>query len=489
MPAAVAGRDGPAIGTLAGRSRADADLYSTDRAAVGRRVPRTGRPARTLEVSREDDRQGQEHGRPGRRAAVRRAEDATPGALPRRPDRRDHRALRGASPERRRFADRGRHARHRRPDGPRAGGRRRRGRPRSTTSSTRWSGGGRSPGEAPGPGAGARGEGDPGPDRRRHVRRGARATGGEDEAVRPRADVRGGRHRRDGGAGPRVLHLRQRRERAAEPPLPAPGRRLRAHRADHRRDVHARPGRTRSPPRSADPASVPRPALPDGRPLGAHLPLGAGMVRAVERAHAIGADALQVFIDNPTAWKRRAEPPAELPAFRERLAALGIGPIAVHASYLVNLAGPAEDLFERSVALLAHELAVAPDYGPGSSTSTWGATRAPGWRPGLPAWPTASRASWRSPGRRAGDPGRAAARRRSWCWRTPRGAGTGSGRASRSWRRSSRRWRRAACPRTASGLCLDTAHLWGAGHDVATAGGRRRARRGAGRPDRAGARS
>ena len=44
-------------------------------------------------------------------------------------------------------------------------------------------------------------------------------------------------------AGPRVLHLRQRRERAAEPPLPAPGRRLRAHRADHRRDVHARPGR------------------------------------------------------------------------------------------------------------------------------------------------------------------------------------------------------------------------------------------------------
>ncbi|HYN48813.1 MAG TPA: TIM barrel protein, partial [Candidatus Nanopelagicales bacterium] len=106
-----------------------------------------------------------------------------------------------------------------------------------------------------------------------------------------------------------------------------------------------------------------RPALPDGRPLGAHLPLGAGMVRAVDRAAAIGADALQVFIDNPTAWKRRAEPPAELPAFRERLAALGIGPIAVHASYLVNLAGPSEDLFERSVALLAHELAVAPAYG------------------------------------------------------------------------------------------------------------------------------
>ena len=44
------------------------------------------------------------------------------------------------------------------------------------------------------------------------------------------------------------------------------------------------------------------------------------MVKAVERAHEIGAGALQIFSDNPTAWRRRAAPPAELPAFRERLA-------------------------------------------------------------------------------------------------------------------------------------------------------------------------
>ena len=43
-----------------------------------------------------------------------------------------------------------------------------------------------------------------------------------------------------------------------------------------------------------------RPMLPDGRRLGAHLPLGTGMVKAVERAHEIGADAIQVFSDNPT---------------------------------------------------------------------------------------------------------------------------------------------------------------------------------------------
>jgi len=100
--------------------------------------------------------------------------------------------------------------------------------------------------------------------------------------------------------------------------------------------------------------------LPDGRRLGAHLPLGRGMVKAVDRAHEIGAGALQVFADNPTAWRRRAAPPAEGPAFRERLIELDIRPVAIHASYLVNLAGPEADFFARSVGVLASELRAAP---------------------------------------------------------------------------------------------------------------------------------
>ncbi len=86
------------------------------------------------------------------------------------------------------------------------------------------------------------------------------------------------------------------------------------------------------------------------------------MVKAVERAHTIGASALQIFGDNPTAWRRRAEPPAELPAFRERLLARDVGPVAIHASYLINLAGPEPDFRERSISLLAHELRAAPAF-------------------------------------------------------------------------------------------------------------------------------
>lgn len=102
--------------------------------------------------------------------------------------------------------------------------------------------------------------------------------------------------------------------------------------------------------------------LPDGRRLGAHLPLGGGMVKAVDRAHEIGADALQIFADNPTAWRRRLEPPTEQAAFRTRLRDLDIGPVAIHAPYLVNLAGPDQDLFGRSVMVLASDLRAAPGF-------------------------------------------------------------------------------------------------------------------------------
>jgi deoxyribonuclease-4 len=103
--------------------------------------------------------------------------------------------------------------------------------------------------------------------------------------------------------------------------------------------------------------------LPDGRRIGPHLPLGHGMARAVDRAASIGADTLQVFTDNPVAWQRRAHPPAGLPDFRTRVEEVGLGPLAVHAAYLINLAGGRADFWHRSVDLLANELVVARTFG------------------------------------------------------------------------------------------------------------------------------
>ncbi|TAK02066.1 MAG: deoxyribonuclease IV [Chloroflexota bacterium] len=104
-------------------------------------------------------------------------------------------------------------------------------------------------------------------------------------------------------------------------------------------------------------------ASPDGPRIGAHLPLGTGMVRAAHRAAEIGATAIQVFADNPTAWKRRAAPPRALPAFREALTAHDVAPVVIHAAYLVNLAGPERDFAARSRAVLEAELRAAPGFG------------------------------------------------------------------------------------------------------------------------------
>jgi deoxyribonuclease-4 len=97
--------------------------------------------------------------------------------------------------------------------------------------------------------------------------------------------------------------------------------------------------------------------------VGIHLGVGHGLLKAARRARQIGATALQIFSDNPTAWRRRAEPPADAPQFVEYCRAHDIGPVSIHASYLVNLAGSAEPFASQSREMLIHELCRAPAYG------------------------------------------------------------------------------------------------------------------------------
>ncbi|HEX8026291.1 MAG TPA: deoxyribonuclease IV [Candidatus Limnocylindrales bacterium] len=103
------------------------------------------------------------------------------------------------------------------------------------------------------------------------------------------------------------------------------------------------------------PPSIPR--------VGVHLPLGDGLFKAAKRADEIGARTVQVFVDNPTSWRRRAAPPKHLGEFRGRLSGLGIDPVAVHAAYLVNLAGPDVAYREASIRILASDMRAAVGYG------------------------------------------------------------------------------------------------------------------------------
>jgi deoxyribonuclease-4 len=84
--------------------------------------------------------------------------------------------------------------------------------------------------------------------------------------------------------------------------------------------------------------------------FGAHC--GGGIKKALDRAAELGVDSMQLFVQSPRAWRFPDHDPADLEAFRERRKELGIGGVLVHAIYLVNLATPNDDFYDKSVSTM-----------------------------------------------------------------------------------------------------------------------------------------
>ena len=85
--------------------------------------------------------------------------------------------------------------------------------------------------------------------------------------------------------------------------------------------------------------------------LGGHC--SGGIKKALDNAHEYGMDAIQLFVQSPRAWRFPDHDPADLAAFRARREELGIGAVTVHAIYLINLASPKDDFYEKSVTALS----------------------------------------------------------------------------------------------------------------------------------------
>ncbi len=199
---------------------------------------------------------------------------------------------------------------------------------------------------------------------------------------------------------------------------------------------------------------------PAGAPaVGLHLGVGNGLLRAARRSRQIGARALQIFSDNPTAWRRRSEPPPEAGEFIAYCAREGIRTISIHASYLINLAGSAEPFASQSRAGLAYELERAPAYGATLVNTHIGSHRGVGSDAGL---------------RRIAESVRAVLESTPPTVRLVLENSSGGGDLLGS------RIEELAAILEAVGsaagadrlcFCLDTAHLWGAGYDISTAEG------------------
>ena len=191
--------------------------------------------------------------------------------------------------------------------------------------------------------------------------------------------------------------------------------------------------------------------------VGLHLGVRTGLMPAARRSRQIGARALQIFSDNPTAWRRRPVPPPNAPDFVAYCEASGIRTLAIHASYLINLASSAEPFATQSREGLAHELARAPAYGATLVNTHIGSHRGVGAETGLRRIVATVRSvlseappSVRLVLENSSGGGDLLGSRIEELARILEGVGGAPDRLA---------------------FCLDTAHLWGAGYDVSTADG------------------
>jgi deoxyribonuclease-4 len=180
-------------------------------------------------------------------------------------------------------------------------------------------------------------------------------------------------------------------------------------------------------------------------------------MKAARRARQIGATALQIFSDNPTAWRRRSAPPADAPQFVAYCAREGIGPIAIHASYLINLAGSAEPFAGQSLAGLIYEVQRAPAYGASMVNTHIGSHRGGGSEAGLELL--------------SANVSRVLAKTPDGVRLVLENAAGGGDSLGSSIEELARILEGITGGDDRLAFCLDTAHLWGAGYDLSTVDG------------------
>jgi deoxyribonuclease-4 len=95
--------------------------------------------------------------------------------------------------------------------------------------------------------------------------------------------------------------------------------------------------------------------------FGAHVSSSGGIQTTLDRAEAMGADAVQLFTQSPRMWRPTKHDPANLERFKQRRSELGIAPggVVAHALYLVNLAAPDDEIHAKSRAALRNTVEVA----------------------------------------------------------------------------------------------------------------------------------
>jgi deoxyribonuclease-4 len=184
--------------------------------------------------------------------------------------------------------------------------------------------------------------------------------------------------------------------------------------------------------------------------FGIHVPRRGSLAATAKYAAEIGCQSIQIFSGNPMSWTTGRFDRRDADQFAAITGDAGIDPVVLHAPYLVNLASPDVTLSRRSLDALvaamarAHELRTGPvivhsgnHMGAGADRGIEQAVRT--IQQALAAAPAGTRVALEN------------------------GAGKGTEigvTVEELWRLT------APFPESRVGIALDTAHLWGMGHDL-----------------------
>jgi deoxyribonuclease-4 len=111
--------------------------------------------------------------------------------------------------------------------------------------------------------------------------------------------------------------------------------------------------------------------------LGAHMSIAGGYYRAAEQAAAVACDCVQLFTKNNNQWRAKTISEEEAERFKSTVQMLELQGTLSHASYLINIGSPNDELWEKSIDALVVEVNRATQLGipyvvfhPGSFTTS-----------------------------------------------------------------------------------------------------------------------
>jgi len=90
--------------------------------------------------------------------------------------------------------------------------------------------------------------------------------------------------------------------------------------------------------------------------LGAHVSIAGGVKNAPLNGEKIGCEAIQIFTKNQRQWNAKPYEKEEIEEYFNNLNKVKIKKVVAHTSYLINLASPTEEIFEKSIDALIDDL-------------------------------------------------------------------------------------------------------------------------------------